>query len=374
VDALDPANPYSLVSLPLGDLPVEIIGLPVLRRLTLVKTLAGQNGLVTEVQQFSEAIGTGIRSIGSTIQEFSVSPGEAAVLMALGRAASFDLASRRLALARLFREDPIRSKLLDDCPALRFDQATRKATEGLTQRYTKALFAHVFNEDSAEIRSIADLVARLDRASSDPDPTQRQRVQTHIVRLQEQFRLPTVADILPFLSEFELFVTAIGHYRQNFLALVPHMQRLEKTIQDLSQPDNQMISRMLDRLSRHLGQTMSSIERFFDAFDSSFDGILATAVPETFKQLQESLQRAYATIGRLLCAWGLRLQALQNSADRQRRPLNHAAQLDIIRELICKQLNDDDLHPRDLQDAIAFLKQAGSVSNRAETLDAALSA
>src|SRR5229473_5793348 len=70
--ALDPAKPHSLVSLALGDLPVEIIGSPVLRRLKLVKTLRGKHGLETEVQQFHNESGIGIRSIAAAIREFDV--------------------------------------------------------------------------------------------------------------------------------------------------------------------------------------------------------------------------------------------------------------------------------------------------------------
>ena len=65
---------------------------PALRRLTLVKTLRGKQGLETEVQQFHTESGIGIRSIAATIREFNVPENEAAVLQALRRTASFDIA------------------------------------------------------------------------------------------------------------------------------------------------------------------------------------------------------------------------------------------------------------------------------------------
>jgi len=358
-DALDPAKPHSLVSLPLADLPVEIIGTPALRRLTLVKTLGGEHGVVTEVQQFREANGTGIRSVASTICEFDVPAEEAAVLHVLEEAAAFDVASRRLALSPIFRDNPERSKLLNESAALRFDPETQKATEGLTQKYTQALFANVFEDCQAGVQSIADLVARLNQASSDPDPAQRKRVQTHIIYLQQRFQLGDVTDILPFFSDFELLVTAIAYYRQNFLALVPHMRRLEADIPALSQQQqNPLILTMLARVGRHLRQTALWIELFFQTFDASFDDILSGAEPQTFKALQESLQKAYAAIGRLLCGWGLRLQAMQAGTERKRQPPSEVTRINMIRELVCKHLNEDELRPRDLDDAIGFLRQA----------------
>ena len=353
--ALDPAKPYSLVSVLLDQLPVEVVGSPALRRLKLVKTLGGEHGLATEIQQYQEKSGTGIRSIAAAIQEFNLPPGEAAVLQALEKAAAFDIASRRLALLRVFRDDPVRRQLLEDCAALRLDQATRQATEALTQKYTQALFANVFTGGPEGIRTVAELVARLDQVAAHADPAERKRAQAHIRNIQQRFRLSDVSDILPFLSDFELLVTAIGYYRQGFLDLLPHMRSLETEVQSLSPPDNQLISAMLASVSHHLSRAVSWIERFFQAFDASFDNILTTAEPQTFKQLQENLQSAYATIGALLCAWGLRIQALNAFVHQQRMPPRPAARIDMIREVVCKHLTDDDFKPEDLAGPIEFL-------------------
>jgi len=353
--ALDPANPYSLVSVPLDQLPLEVVGSASLRRLKLVKTLGGEHGLATEIQQFQEKSGTGIRSIAAAIQEFNLPHGEAAVLQALEKAAAFDIASRRLALLRVFRDDPVRRQLLEDCAALRLDHVTRQATEALTQKYTQALFANVFTGGPEGIRTVAELVARLDQASAQADPAERKRAQAHIRNIQQRFRLNDVSDILPFLSDFELLVTAIGYYRQGFLDLVPYMRNLETEVRSLSPPDNQMISTMLAAVGHHLGQATNWVERFFQAFDGSFDNILSTAEPQTFKQLQENLQSAYATIGALLCAWGLRIQALNAVVHQQRTPPRPAARIDMIRELVCKHLTDDDFKPEDLRGPVDFL-------------------
>jgi hypothetical protein len=354
--ALDPTKPYSLVSLSLDQLPVEVVGSPVLRRLKLVKTLSGEHGLATEVQQFQEKCGTGVRSIAAAIQEFNLPPGEAAVLQALEKAAAFDIASRRLALLRVFRDDPVRRQLLENCAALRLDHATRQATEALTQKYTQALFANVFTGGPEGIRTVAELVARLNQVSAHADPAERKRAHAHILNIQQRFQLNDVSDILPFLSDFELLVTAMGYYRQGFVDLVPYMRNLESEVQALSPPDSQMISAMLASVGHHLSQAVIWIERFFQAFDASFDDILSTAQPQTFKQLQENLQRAYGTIGALLCAWGLRIQALHAFTHQQRTPPRPAARIDMIREVVCKHLTGDDFKPEDLGETIDFLR------------------
>jgi hypothetical protein len=347
--ALDPAKPSSLVSLPLGDLPVEIIGSPLLRRLKLVKTLRGKHGLDTEVQQFHNDSGIGIRSIAAAISEFNVPEDEAAVLRALRRTAAFDIASRRLALLPEFRNDPIRRRLLEDCAALRFDRATRQATEALTARYTRALFAGVF---------AGDREGRLNDVAASGDPAGRKRAHAHLRDLQQRFRLNDVGELLGFFGDFELLVTAIGYYRQNFLDLAPHMQRLEMDARALSPPDNRLISDMLATVSDHLCQTLTWIEKFFNAFDASFDDIVSSAEPQTFKQLQEKLQGAYRTIGARLCAWGLRLQAMHAIAQRQHRPPKNLAQIDMIREVVCRHLIQSDLGCEEIDDAIDFLRQA----------------
>jgi hypothetical protein len=356
--ALDPAKPSSLVSLPLGDLPVEIIGSPLLRRLKLVKTLRGKHGLDTEVQQFHNDSGIGIRSIAAAISEFNVPEDEAAVLRALRRTAAFDIASRRLALLPEFRNDPIRRRLLEDCAALRFDRATRQATEALTARYTRALFAGVFAGDREGIRTIGQLVARLNEVAASGDPAGRKRAHAHLRDLQQRFRLNDVGELLGFFGDFELLVTAIGYYRQNFLDLAPHMQRLEMDARALSPPDNRLISDMLATVSDHLCQTLTWIEKFFNAFDASFDDIVSSAEAQTFKQLQEKLQSAYRTIGARLCAWGLRLQAMHAIAQRQHRPPKNLAQIDMIREVVCRHLIQSDLACEEIDDAIDFLRQA----------------
>jgi hypothetical protein len=356
--ALDPAKPQSLVSLALGDLPVEIIGSPALRRLTLVKTLRGKDGLETEVQQFHNESGIGIRSIPAAIREFNVPEDEASVLQALSRTASFDIASRRLALLPEFRNDPRRRRLLEQSAALRFDRATQQATEALTARYTRALFADVFAGEREGMRSIGQLVARLNAVAAAGDPAERRRAQAHVRDLQQRFRLNNIGELLCFFGDFELLVTAIGYYRQNFLDLAPHMRRLDMDVRALPAADNPLISAMLAMVSDHLHQTMTWIERFFSAFDASFDDILSSAEPQTFKQLQEKLQSTYRTIGARLCAWGLRLQALHASSQRRRRPVGSLAQIDLIREVICKHLDRRDLDSHEIDEAIHFLRKA----------------
>jgi hypothetical protein len=356
--ALDPANPQSLVSLSLGDLPVEILASPVLRRLKLVKTLRGSRGLETEVQQFHNESGIGIRSIAAAIREFSVAEDEAAVLHALRRAAAFDIASRRLALLPVFRDDPLRRRLLEESAALRFDGATRQATEALTARYTRALFAGVFAGDSDGIRSIGQLVGRLNAVAAGGDAAERKRAQAHVRHLQQRFRLNDIGELLRFFGDFELLVTAIGYYRQNFLDLAPHMRRLDMDVRALSPPDIPLISTMLATVSDHLDQTVTWIEKFFNAFDASFDDILSTAEPQTFKQLQEKLQGTYRVIGGRLCAWGLRLQAMHAATQRQSGPMRNLAQIDLIREVVCKHLHPTDLDGAEIDEAIHFLRRA----------------
>src|SRR5476651_1472597 len=169
-DALDPSKPYSLVSLRLGDLPTEVIRSPAFRQLTLVKTLGGAQGLITGVQQFKEGSVAGIRSIDGAIEEFDIFKDEAAVLRALEGVPAFDIATRRLALMRIYRDDAVRTSLLEGCAALQFDSATRNENEAPTEKYTQALFADVFTDDEqGSVRNVADLIDRLDKASSSPN-------------------------------------------------------------------------------------------------------------------------------------------------------------------------------------------------------------
>jgi hypothetical protein len=358
-DSLDPSKPYSLVSLRLADLPNEVIGSPSLRRLTLVKTLSGAHGLVTEVQQFKEASVTGIRSVDGAIEEFNVPDREAAVLRALEGVPAFDIATRRLALMRIFRDDPIRAALLEDCAALRFDSATRKESEGLTDKYTQALFADVFAEsEKGSTQTVADLIGQLVRASASPDPAERKRAKSHLVDIQRRFQLNDISDLIPFLSDFELLVTAIGHYRRCFLDLLPKLELQDAELYTLTLATDPMTSTMLTTVSRYLGQTVILIEKFFVTFDESFDKIVSSAEPQTFNQLQENLQKGYAAIGALLCGWGIRIQAVDEFTQRQRRIPRAAARIGAIREFVCKHLHDGSSDFEDLNKAIDFLHRA----------------
>jgi hypothetical protein len=358
-DSLDPSKPYSLVSLRLADLPEEVIGSPTLRRLTLVKTLSGAHGLVTEVQQFKEASVTGIRSIDGAIEEFNVGTGEAAVLHVLERVPAFDVATRRLALMRIFRDDPVRASLLEDCAALHFDSATRSETEALTEKYTQALFADVFTEsEKGSIKTVADLITHLDKASASANPAERKRAKSHLLDIQRRFQLRDISGLIPFFSDFELLVTAIGHYRRCFLGLLPHMRLLDGDTHSLSRTADQTTTAMLTAVSRYLGQTVTWIERFFVVFDESFDKIIASAEPQTFKRLQENLQRGYAAIGALLCGWGLRIQAVDEFLQRQNRNPRAAVRIAAIREFVCKHLHEGSPDFDDLNKAIGFLREA----------------
>ena len=356
-DALDPANPYSLVCLPLADLPPEIIGSPSLRRVKLVKSLSGERGLVTEVQQFQESSVTGVRSIEGAIREFHLPKEEALTLLALRGVAAFDIASRRLALMRLFHDDPARGQLIEDCAALRFDPDTRQKTEALTRKYTQALFANIFTDNPEGVRSVGELVARLDKLAASSDVAERKRAQAHVLHIQQRFRLQNVGDILPFFSEFELLATAIAHYRGCYLDLVPHMQQLHADLRALNQPEHELNAIMLAQVAHSLGEARSLIENFFQAFDTSFDAIVSSAEPDTFKCLQEYLQGAYAAIGTLLCSWGLRLQAAF-AFTQQRRSLTPTSRIDMIREVICKHLNERGAGIGALSHATAFLRDA----------------
>jgi hypothetical protein len=128
----------------------------------------------------------------------------------------------------------------------------------------------------------------------------------HIVHLQQRFQLKDVGDLLRFFGDFELLVTAIGYYRRSFAGLAPHMRQLDVNVRALSPPDDRMTATatMLATVSAHLNHAVTKIEQSFDSFDASFDDILSSAQPQTFKRLQESLQRAYGRIGALLCGWG----------------------------------------------------------------------
>jgi hypothetical protein len=258
---------------------------------------------------------------------------------------------------RVFRDVPARSRLLEESAALRFDRATQQATEALTARYTRALFADVFAGDREDIRSIGELVARLNAVAVGDDPTERQRAQAHVLHLQQRFRLKDVGALLRFFGDFVLLVTAIGHYRQTFLELAPHMQRLDMDVRALSPPDMPVISAMLATISDHLGRTLTEIEKFFSAFDASFDDILASAKPHTFKELQEKLQATYSVIGGRLCAWGLRLQALHALRQRRRRPKGSLEKIDTIREVVCKHLNQRELSSDKIDEAIRFMRK-----------------
>jgi hypothetical protein len=358
-DSLDPSKPYSLVSLRLGDLPTEIIRSPAFRQLTLVKTLGGEHGLVTEVQQFKEGSVTGIRSIDGAIEEFNIFRDEVVVLRALEGVPAFDIATRRLALTRLFRDDPMRTALIEDCPALQFDSAMRNENEGLTEKYTQALFADVFTDDEkGSIRSVADLIDRLDKASSSAVPAERARAKSHLVDIQQRFQLHDITDLIPFFSDFELLVTAIGHYRRCFLDLLPHMEALDTELRTLSRATDQMTTAMLTSVSRFLRETVDWIQRFFTAFDESFDKIIASAEPQTFNHLQENLQIGYAAIGALLCGWGLRIQAVDAFMQRQRPAPRAAARIGVIREFVCKHLHEGSSDFANLENAIDFLLDA----------------
>lgn len=178
-----------------------------------------------------------------------------------------------------------------------------------------------------------------------------------MLHMQQRFQLNDVSDRLPFFSEFELLVTAIGHYRRCYLDLVPHMQRLQAELRALAEPDSERNAAMLAQVARSLGQTMSLVETFFQAFDVSFDAIVSNAEPRTFRLLHEYLQGAYATIGVLLCGWGLRLQALSASTQRRRSPTGFA-RTDVIREVVCKHLDQSHADIGALRYATEFLRQA----------------
>jgi hypothetical protein len=230
---------------------------------------------------------------------------------------------------------------LKDCAALQFDSATRKETEGLTDKCTQALFADVFAEsEKGSIQTVADLIAHRDKASASPDPAERKRAKSHLLDIQRRFRLNDISDLIPFFSDFELLVTAIGHYRRCFLDLLPHthMQLLDAEIHTLSRATDQTTSTMLTTVSHDLGQTVMWIERFFAAFDESFDTIISSAEPQTFNQLQKNLQRGYAATGALLCGWGLRIQAVDAFMQRQRPTPRAAARIEVVREFVCKHL------------------------------------
>jgi len=170
--------------------------------------------------------------------------------------------------------------------------------------------------------------------------------------------LNDVSDILPFFSDFELLVTAIGHYRRCFLDLLPHMELLDAELHALSRTTDQMTTIMLTTVAHYLSQTVIWIERFFAAFDESFDAIISSAEPQTFNQLQKNLQIGYATIGALLCGWGLRIQAVDAFMQRQRSTPRAAARIGVIREFVCKRLHEGDSDFEDLNKAIGFLRKA----------------
>ncbi len=353
--AIDPLDPHSLVALPLGGLPEEIINTPAFRKLLMVKTLSGRNGVATELQQFKEkGAGVGIRGIDDAIREFEATANDRMVLQALEKVAGLDIASVRQVLIRIYRNDTERLNLIDSCDALRFDRATRKENERWTRRYINSLFAEIFRE-SSDIKTTGELVLALDDAYSSEDPKRRKVAREHLQILQNKFKLGGEDEIVPFLTDFELLASAVSYYRRYYAEMQPLMREFREDLVRLEATANPFSRGMLSTVNRHLAKTMDHFERFFRTFDDCFEVVIGDVRPNTFKELQATLQRAYSQLGALLCGWGLRLQAWHEYGQTHRNAGAHS-RIDMVREYVCKYLYENYPNPEDLDEHIDFLK------------------
>lgn len=290
------ADRDSLHILPLRHLPIET---PTLQRARLIKN-AHLQGAVEFFQD--DTSGSGQLSVDDLCTEFNWDPKQPhpdfVVLKKLSRLPSYDVYSLRI----LLRHHGIP---VNNVQALRLSpEKTRELTAYMTT-FTRPLILQVFGEEDLSIQSFEHII----QLFQDPDVKKaRQKLQTMANKLGIG-----IVEIPAFLEDYGDVFMSLSYYRQSLDKITPIITGFLDSLPALRENHQLKMDAGLMLTCRSIESTvnerLAGVSGRFENFDLSTKDMWNNISAERFGKLKELIKGYHTTIGGVLCALTVKMNA-----------------------------------------------------------------
>lgn len=286
----------SLHILPLDGMPITT---PALRRARLIR-----NGrLQTMVELYAGVdMGSGQIAVEDVGKEFGwvrLPPHPDLVLLRkLAALASYDVYSLRI----LLRDSGI---AVGDMNALRLSPAKTAELTSYMSEFTRPLLTQIYGADASPCQSFDDLIGLF----RDPDV---KRAREKLALMAGQLGID-VANIPKFLEDYGDVFMSVSYYRSCLDAIEPPAEGFLDSLQEI-RGNHQLkqdadLMETCEAMQRSITGLMTGISGLFAHFEQSTRGMWDNLTAERFRQLENTIRSYHTTIGGVLCALSVKINA-----------------------------------------------------------------
>lgn len=290
------SNRDALHILPLCDIPLQT---PALSRARLIKNVR----LDSVVEMFTDATaGSGQLGIEDLPQEFGWSlhepPQDFIIMRTLSLMPSYDVYSLR----RSLRDHGIEVNSVD---ALKLSAEKSQELAEYMKDFTRPLIAQIYGGNDVEIRDFADVI----KLFRDPD------VKKALEKLRVMAeKLEISPDQIPrFMEDYGDIFLSLSYYRQCLDAIEPIISEFIHSLdilRDNFQLKNDInLMKTVDMMEAVFNNLLANITGRFENFERGTKHMWDQISAERFRQVEKLISSYHVTIGGVLCALSVKMQA-----------------------------------------------------------------
>ncbi len=245
----------------------------------------------------AEEVGIGGRNAEQAASELNLSADDKEKLAALLRLRSFDVYTLRAAMSDHMSEQEFEKLALPDDERAKLEEYTRD--------YTRALFKLIFEDGKQEAGDRASMRAML-------EGNNKEIVTRNVMALAKKFEIQP-EHLVNYIAGLGEMILAIGFYRRCFEDLRKPLETFLLDIKALYDDPTahfrhpQLKQRCYDILMAGT-ETVKSLNAFFEGF-KNIGSVWVDITPERFKDMRDSIEDQYPSVGAVLCIWQVKIAA-----------------------------------------------------------------
>ncbi|MDX2144388.1 MAG: hypothetical protein SFV19_13615 [Rhodospirillaceae bacterium] len=289
--------------LPLSTMPVEH---PFLKRALMVKSARLES--VVELYKDVGGAGSGQKDIDGVCRDFfggKFTHPDIILLNKLATLNSYDVYSLRI----LLRANDIS---VNDKDALKLSPAKTKELSGYMKSFTRPLLMQVYGSE-ANIESFDDVV----KLFRDPD-IKKAREKLNI--MAEKLGIEIVA-IPKFLEDYADIFMSLSYYRECLDSIQPIIENFLSELKDLKKnfqlKNNAIFMNTAHQMENIFTNIVASIGGRFENFDRNTKDMWNNISAEKFRKVEAMITAYHTTIGGVLCAMTVKVDAWQKNFPRR---------------------------------------------------------
>ena len=286
----------SLHILPLSILPIET---PALQHARMIKNVR----LESVVEFFQDAnTGSGQMDINSLALEFDwpLSPpnSDLILLQKLALLPSYDIYSLRI----LLREHGITVNRVD---ALKLSESKSRELNDYMGAFTHPLIMQIYGSDDISIKKFEDIIALF----RDPDI---QKAREKLERMADMLEIK-LGEIPKFLEDYGDIFLSLSYYRQCLDHVLPTIEEFLEAMDDIREnwqlKNDSNLMKTCTMMQTTINELMAAITGRIENFDRNAKDMWNNISAERFRKVEKLIQSHHTTIGGVLCALTLKMDA-----------------------------------------------------------------